>query len=69
MYGLIEELNRRAKEHPLTIDEYGLLINTLLAEKEKCIIADGRYEILSIALDWAIQKKKETCLEEIGFWD
>lgn len=63
-HGLVDELNKVAEEHPLTMEEYKQLVDVLIQEKGKCIFADGRYLILSIALDWAIQKKKDAFLQE-----
>lgn len=63
---LIDDLNKRANERPLSFNEYTELVGILIAEKQKCVIADEKYLILSIALDWAIQKRKETILHEMG---
>ena len=62
----LEDLNKREKEHPLTIDEYDSLIGILMAEKDKCVIADERYLVLSVALDWAISKRKGKILDALG---
>ena len=62
---LIDDLEQRIEGMEYSVDDWKILIDTLLHEKEDFVVDENRYVALSVALWWAIDKRKEQFLKEL----